>query len=96
MIKHIVMWKLKENALKKGLSQFMTMLEDMRGTVEGLKTLEVGVNSTPLDTSCDLVLYTVFDSLEALDRFQNHPKHLEIKQAAKEWVLHRHQVDYTC
>jgi len=66
------------------------------GTVEDLKMLEIGVNSTPLDTSCDLVLYTVFDSFEALTLFQNHPKHLKIKQAAKEWVLHRHQVDYTC
>ena len=96
MIKHIVMWKLKEGALEKGLSQFKAMLEEMQGTVKGLKMLEIGVNSTPFDTSCDLVLYTVFDSFEALTLFQNHPKHLRIKDAAKEWVLHRHQVDYTC
>jgi heme-degrading monooxygenase HmoA len=96
MIKHIVLWKLKEGAVEKGLSQFKTMLEEMQGTVEGLKMLEIGVNSTPLDTSCDLVLYTVFDSFEALTLFQNHPKHLKIKQAAKQWVLDRHQVDYTC
>ena len=36
----------------------MTLLEHIQGTVEGLKTLEVGVNSTPLYMPCDLVLYT--------------------------------------
>jgi hypothetical protein len=96
MIKHIVMWKLKEDSLEKGLSQLKTMLENMQGTVEGLKTLEVGINSTPVDTSCDLVLYTEFDSVKALNLFQNHPKHKAIKQTAKDWILHRHQVDYTC
>ena len=96
MIKHIVMWKLKEGSLENGLPQLKTMLENMQGTVKGLKTLEVGINSTPVDTSCDLVLYTEFDSVEALNLFQNHPKHKAIKQAAKAWILKRHQVDYTC
>lgn len=94
MIKHIVMWKLKEDALKDGLPEFKAMLEGMQGKVAGLQALEVGVNCVPLAAAYDLVLYSVFDSMEALDGYLNHPDHLKIKQAAKAWVAARHQVDY--
>ena len=94
MIKHIVMWKLKEDVAKESLLKFKALLEAMQDKVEGLQTLEVGVNVVPLDAACDLVLYSEFDSMEALDRYQNHRDHLKIKPAAKACVLYRSQVDY--
>ena len=41
MIKHIVMWRLKDKADAAGIKQ---QLESMRGKIPGLLALEVGVN----------------------------------------------------
>ena len=84
MIKHIILWRLKdfaegstkqENALK-----VKAMLEDMRGKIPGLLKLEVGLNFESGDTASDISLYTEFESREALDAYQIHPVHRKVKE----------------
>ena len=98
MIKHIVLWKLKdfaegatkqENALK-----VKAMLEDMRDKIPGLLKLEVGLNFETSDAASDISLYTEFESREALDAYQVHPLHIPVKKFLPFVRTERRVVDY--
>lgn len=76
MVKHIILWKLKEDAntesVKQGIKQ---SLEALAGKIEGL--LEIKVESFPLPTSnCDVMLYSVFEDEAALKAYATHPEHV--------------------
>ena len=98
MIKHIVLWKLKDyaegttkqqNALKiKGL------LEEMRGKIPGMLKLEVGLNFEKSGDAADISLYTEFESREALDAYQIHPEHMKVKNFLPLVRTERRVVDY--
>ncbi len=94
MVKHIVMWTLKDIDRQSRLSTFRGMLEAMQDKVDGLIELQVGFDESKGASSCDMVLYSVFESWAALDAYLNHPDHLAIKQTVASWIDHRHLVDY--
>lgn len=94
MIKHIVMWTLKEEARRDSINQMKKMLESMQNKVDGLTYLEVGINSISNDCECDLVLYTEFQNKSSLKEYQNHPDHLLIKKFVGPICDSRHQVDF--
>ena len=77
MIKHIVMWTLKdetEHGTKAQAAQKMKeMLEALNGKVPTLKLLEVGVNTFGDTPPCDVVLYSEFASRADLDAYQVQP-----------------------
>jgi len=98
MIKHIVMWKLKdraegatkaENALKVKAS-----LEGLNGKIKGLRVLEVGVNINDTPAAYDIVLYSEFTTAEALKKYQNHAAHLKAGEIAGKVAFGRNVVDY--
>jgi hypothetical protein len=98
MIKHIVMWKLKdfaegaakaENALKVKAS-----LEGLNGKIKGMRTLEVGVNINKSPVAYDIVLYSEFDNTEDLDKYQKHPEHLKAGEIVGKVAFERKVVDY--
>jgi len=98
MIKHIVMWRLQdlaegsskaENAVKiKG------MLEALPGVIPEIKKLEVGLNVIESPSVFDVVLYSEFDSLEALSAYQVHPEHEKCRDFIVKVVSDRAVVDY--
>ena len=79
MIKHIVMWQLKEQAEgndRKTNAQFVkSKLEAMVGLVPGMVKLEIGVDLGLDASGFDLVLYSEFENQEALAAYQSHPEH---------------------
>ena len=94
MTKHIVMWKIadkEKNApvIKKGL-------EGLKGKIEGLVDIEVGVNTNSSDAAFDVVLYSVFTTQDALDGYQQNPLHLEVAGFVRSVALERRVVDYEC
>lgn len=90
MIKHIVMWRLKDKADAPGIKQ---QLEGMRGKIPGLLALEVGFNFAA-GTPADLALYSEFEDRAALERYADHPVHLPVKQFVAALVAERWVVDY--
>ncbi len=82
MVKHIVMWKLKDSA--EGGSKIENArkikegLEVLKGVIEEIRELEVGINFEKSDMAYDLVLYSAFDNERDLDIYQNHPEHLKV------------------
>jgi heme-degrading monooxygenase HmoA len=79
MIKHIVMWKLKEEA--EGADRAANALEMKRrldacaAIVPGIIAFEVTVAQPDLEATYDVVLYSEFADRAALAAYVNHPVH---------------------
>ena len=68
MIKHIVMWKVREiprTRSRKAAKFVKSRFEGLIGRIPGLAKLEVGLDHSGVDYACDVVLYTEFESQEA-------------------------------
>lgn len=77
-----------------GIKQLKKSFESLKGVIPGLLHLEIGVDSSRIDYACDVVLYTEFESQQALDAYAQHPEHLRIKRELGDIRVARHQVDY--
>lgn len=97
MIKHIVMWKVRgDTSEARGAisEQVKQQFEGLRSLIPGLHKLEVGIDISGADYACDVVLYTEFDSLHALEAYAEHPEHLRVKRELGDLRVARFQVDY--
>ena len=55
-------------------------LHALRGLVPGMGAFEVAIGADPLEHSYDLVLYSEFDSVAALQAYATHPRHVAVAQ----------------
>lgn len=98
MIKHIVLWKLKESAHgnDRGTNARLVKekLEGLRGKIPGLLAIEVGLDFSASASSGDALLYTEFTSREALAAYQAHPLHQAVVPFVAEAASERRVVDY--
>ncbi|MEF2145391.1 MAG: Dabb family protein [Desulfovibrionaceae bacterium] len=98
MIKHIVMWKLKQDALGKRAAEnanaMKQMLDELDGIIPELKRIEVSVDVRASAPECDVVLYSEFENMQDLDAYQVHPAHLKCVEFIKQIVSERRVVDY--
>ncbi|HDK7174517.1 Dabb family protein [Clostridium sporogenes] len=98
MIKHIVMWKLKEFAEGKSKLEnaniIKTSLEDLQNRIDEVKLIEVGVNINDSKQAYDVVLYSEFKNLEDLNLYQNHPDHLKVGEFINKVKEERIVTDY--
>lgn len=98
-IKHIVMWRLKEEGVD-GLSKaevaaaIKQQLEALRGRVPGLLSIEVGLDIERQDTSADVVLVSEFADAEALAAYHHHPLHVAVAPFIGRARSERRAVDY--
>lgn len=95
MVKHVVVWKLKEQDPAKKepiLAHMKELLEGLVGKVEGLLDAEVGFNYNP--EGYDISLYSTLTSKEALDGYQVHPEHLKVKAYVRSVIESRVVSDY--
>jgi Stress responsive A/B Barrel Domain. len=98
MIKHIVMWKLKdyaEGAEKlDNAKKIKTMLEGLKGVIGQIKYIEVGVNTNTSDMAYDAVLISEFEDEIKLNEYKNHPEHLKVADFVAKVREKRAVVDY--
>ena len=79
MVKHMIIWKLKEGLenpqAKK--QEIKDALEGLVGKIDGL--LEMKILIDPMACSSgDIMMDSTFESKEALDVYQVHPDHVAI------------------
>jgi heme-degrading monooxygenase HmoA len=83
MIKHIVMWKLKEHAegadRAANAVEMKRKLESCANIVPGMLKFEVALAQPGLEATYDVVLYSEFASKEALEAYADHPTHQAVK-----------------
>jgi len=98
MVRHIVMWRLKEEAeghLKwDNARKVKSLLEGLKGKIPGLLRLDVGIDFSRADSSADLVLFSEFENRAALDDYQRHPEHLKVAAFIGQVRTDRFLVDY--
>ncbi len=95
MVKHIILWKLKEEFNNEEVKQgIKNGLEGLLGKIPGL--LEISVQTTCLESSnVDVMLYSVFESEEALKGYAVHPAHVEVADTkVRPFTLTRSCIDF--
>ena len=79
MIKHIVLFKLKEelptDEKKAIMNQFKEAIEALPAKIDVIRKVEVGLNINPNET-WDIALYSEFDSMEDVKTYATHPDHV--------------------
>ena len=97
MIKHIVMWNVRGATAGERMDAVRLLksrFEDLRGRIPGLLHLEVGVDTSRVDYACDVVLYSEFETQQAVDAYEKHPEHLRVRDELGDVRIARHQVNY--
>ncbi|MGK7394346.1 MAG: Dabb family protein [Candidatus Cyclobacteriaceae bacterium M3_2C_046] len=98
MIKHIVMWRLKEEAAGKtkaeNLLKLKSLLEELTDKIPEIRELEVGVDFSGSDAAYDVALYSVFAQKQDLETYQKHPEHVKVADFINQVRLERVVVDY--
>jgi hypothetical protein len=98
MIKHIVMFTLKDhahgNSKQQNAALIKQQLEALMGQIPGLLKMEVGLDFSAGADSADLVLYSEFVDRDALAGYLEHPAHQAIVPFVREARAERRLVDY--
>ena len=93
MVKHIVLYTLKEGVEKKeAVALIESVLVPLVGKIPGLKHMEVKLAFNGMDYA----LYSEFDSREDLEAYAVHPLHLEAKSHFHHLLATRVAADYEC
>ena len=81
MVKHIILWTLKEDytdaqkaEIKAGIKEG---LEGLKGQIPGLIDIQVNINGLQ-SSNADLMLDSSFESEEALKGYAVHPAHVAV------------------
>ncbi len=92
MVKHIVLYTLKEGVNKpEAIEIIRSVLEPLVGVVPGLTHMEI---RGAYHGGMDYALYSEFESREALAAYGQHPAHLEAKTHFWEFLDTRCCADY--
>ena len=92
MVRHIVLWKFKEENKAQNAAEIKRRLEALVGQIEGLRRLEVGVHAN--DNGFDACLIGDYDSFEALAFYRAHPLHKAAQTIVHAAMTERVSFDY--
>ena len=102
MIRHIVMWKLKDEAggatRKKNAEKLKLILEGLRINIDEIKAVEVGIQISEMDDEAfDVVLISDFETDLDFKMYTRHPQHKKaidfIEKVAEKRVFVDYKVD---
>lgn len=89
MIRHIVMWKFREDA---DPSEFLSRLAALQGQIPQIRAMEI-YRSAKVQGEYDAVLISDFDSLEDVERYKKDPRHVEVSALCKGIRTDRRSID---
>lgn len=97
MVKHIVLFKLKDGIAQEEklaiMQQFKKAIEELTLKIPVIRKIEVGLNMNPTET-WDLALHSEFDSLEDVKTYASHPDHVAAAKLLADVKESRACVDY--
>ena len=99
MVKHIVLFKLKETLSQEEklevMNRFKGAIEALPQQIDFIRQIFVGLNLNPAE-KWDICLESTFDSLEDVKAYSVHPAHLAAATTIKDAKADRACVDYEC
>lgn len=93
MVKHIVIFKLKEKTAEN-MEAAVSTLRGLDGKIESLRFIEVGVDFKESEGSYDLVLTTHFNDRDGMSAYASHPTHLPVIETMRNLCSNSIVVDY--
>ena len=81
MVKHIILWTLKDmsdsekESVKKGIKEG---LEGLKGKIPGLLDSKVNTQGRLTSSTADLMLDSTFESAQALKDYSKHQEHVAV------------------
>ena len=98
MIKHIVLFKLKNFAEGRSKAEnadyIKSLLETLPSKIEIIKKLEIGINFSESERAFDMSLYSEFETKEDLIIYMKHPEHCKIADYIQKVREQSYMVDY--
>ena len=97
MVKHIVLFKLKDNVSEAEklvvMNKFKAAIEALPAKISVIRKIEVGLNINP-DETWNIALNSEFDTLEDVKYYATHPDHVAAGKILAETKESRACVDY--
>lgn len=97
MVKHIVLFKLKDEAPAEqklaAMNNFKKAIEALPAKISVIRKVEVGLNINPGET-WSIALYSEFDTLDDVKFYATHPDHVAAGSLLAEVKESRACVDY--
>ncbi len=98
MIRHIVMWKLKNEAegasKKENAERLRRMIEALREPIPQIVELEVGFQMEPAENGFDVALVSSFRTRSDLELYQKHPEHQKVITFVRSVTRERAALDF--
>jgi len=98
MLKHIVLFKLKDSAAGRGKDEnarkLKAELEALAGKIPQIVKMEVGINALPSETAYDVAIYSEFSDKGDFEIYQKHSEHMKVVDLVKTVAAGRAVVDY--
>ena len=91
MIKHVVIFKTKENA---PIDEFKKQIENLKNEIKEIINIKVGIDIHFDPTSSDFCVITDVKNIEELKIYANHPKHIEVINFLKPYIIERRVDDF--
>lgn len=97
MVKHIVLFKLKDEVPEAEklavMTEFKEAIEMLPAKISVIRKIEVGLNINPGE-SWHIALYSEFDNLEDVKFYATHPEHVAAGKIIAQAKESRSCVDY--
>ena len=81
MVKHIILWTLKEmsdDEKAKVKAEIKEGLESLKGKIPGLIDIKVNASGRLDSSTADVMLDSTFESADALMTYSKHPEHVAV------------------
>ncbi len=97
MIKHVVMWKLKDEAQGNTKEENQRIIRErllaLPAIIPEIKKMEIFFDISHTDMSMDLMLDTEFESTEDLHTYAVHPEHVKVSTFVRSVIESRVVLD---
>ncbi len=98
MIRHIVLFKLKEFAdesqKEAAVKVLVARLDELPLKIDLIRKYKAGIDVRKLEWSFDIVLEMDFDNLADLDAYTIHPDHQDFVRFNKDYSVAKASIDY--
>ncbi len=98
MIRHIVMWRLEEEAggqpKEANARSMKSWLEGLPAQIPQIRSLEVGLNISSSERAWDVVLVSSFETEADLAAYSSHPQHQAVVALIRAVTAEVRVVDY--
>jgi hypothetical protein len=99
MIKHIVMWTIREGETPRSkyerMAEVKSRILDLKPVIREIVSMDVYFKSpTAPGSNYDVILISEFKSWTDLEAYQNHPAHVEVGEYIGNVKQNRAAIDY--